>query len=120
VSRGSYIRTIISSLSVFAKFGLSLGKSFSELSGLTSLIPSYTAYFGKSLKLKSIVLAFSRIHNLSVAINATAAAGDIVIAATMLHLLYTSRSGISQTDSIINRLMVRPIAFYFDHGVRKC
>ncbi|KAF4618339.1 hypothetical protein D9613_011699 [Agrocybe pediades] len=93
LSGGGHIRTILAALPVLAKFGCSL------------------AYLGKSFRLanQNLSVAVSELHELTIAIAGWAAVGDIVIAITMLHLLYTSRSGYSATDSLINRLMMYTI-----------
>lgn len=53
------------------------------------------------------VVAFNRVHTEFLGLNATAAACDLVIAATMTWLLYRARTGFGGSNTMANRMMVR-------------
>ncbi|KAJ2926471.1 hypothetical protein H1R20_g10627, partial [Candolleomyces eurysporus] len=80
------------------------------LTGLTALLviaefACVIAFTGLSLGLKT----FSRLANLealSIAVNALAAAGDVLIAATLCTILHRSRTGFHRSDTMINKLIL--------------
>ncbi|KAF9456684.1 hypothetical protein BDZ94DRAFT_1275050 [Collybia nuda] len=72
---------------VFAEFGLT------------------TAYFIKGLSVTTFT-ELPRLLRLSQSVNAVAAAGDILIAASLIFILYRSKTGFSRSDSIVNQLIL--------------
>ncbi|RXW17156.1 hypothetical protein EST38_g8698 [Candolleomyces aberdarensis] len=80
------------------------------LTGLTALLviaefACVIAFTGLSLGLKT----FSRLANLealSITVNALAAAGDVLIAATLCTILHRSRTGFHRSDTMINKLIL--------------
>ncbi|EJF67269.1 hypothetical protein DICSQDRAFT_158751 [Dichomitus squalens LYAD-421 SS1] len=63
------------------------------------------AYSIKALAFKTFI-DLTKLKDLSVSINAFAAAGDVCIAAILCTILQTSKTGFSKSNHIINRLMV--------------
>ncbi|KAJ2914321.1 hypothetical protein MD484_g6095, partial [Candolleomyces efflorescens] len=80
------------------------------LTGFTGLLvvaefACVIAFTGASLGLKT----FSRLANLealSITVNALAAAGDVLIAATLCTILHRSRTGFHRSDTMINKLIL--------------
>ncbi|KAJ7593211.1 hypothetical protein C8J56DRAFT_930568 [Mycena floridula] len=88
LSNGNYILVMIPALPIFGNFALAL------------------VYVIKNFPEKSIPVAFIRFHKYSEAINGLTAAGDILLAVLMVYLLYTSRTGFKNTDTLIKKLMI--------------
>ncbi|KAJ7065239.1 hypothetical protein C8F01DRAFT_736225 [Mycena amicta] len=63
------------------------------------------AFVGLSLRLHTFV-ELTELKLLSVTVNALAAAGDVLIAATLCKLLHSSRTGFHRSDTMIRKLMV--------------
>ncbi|KAJ7230602.1 hypothetical protein GGX14DRAFT_486303, partial [Mycena pura] len=63
------------------------------------------AYVALSLRLRTLA-ELVELKGLSVTVNALAAAGDVLIAATLCKLLYSSRTGFHRSDTMIKKLMV--------------
>ncbi|KAF5389732.1 hypothetical protein D9757_006066 [Collybiopsis confluens] len=66
-------------------------------------------YFGRSVKIESITLAFQQTHGISEAINGATAGSDITITLILCWLLFNSRSTVQQTNMVINKLIVYSI-----------
>ncbi|PPQ93411.1 hypothetical protein CVT25_004728 [Psilocybe cyanescens] len=64
------------------------------------------AYTNRGFQIHSITEVLHKIHKLSISINGTAAAADVIIAATMTYLLYSQRTGWASTDGMVNRLVI--------------
>ncbi|GLB36682.1 hypothetical protein LshimejAT787_0309690 [Lyophyllum shimeji] len=62
-------------------------------------------YFVKGLKVTTFALLPS-LFRLSQSVNALAATGDIAIAATLIFILWRSKTGFSKSDSIVNQLIL--------------
>uniref|UniRef100_A0A8H7XRP8 DUF6534 domain-containing protein n=1 Tax=Psilocybe cubensis TaxID=181762 RepID=A0A8H7XRP8_PSICU len=88
LSRKNYILVAIPSVFVIAKFAVTC------------------AYTHRAFQIHSITEVLHEIHHLSISINGTAAAADIIIAATMTYLLYSQRTGWSNSNNMVNRLVV--------------
>ncbi|KIJ37775.1 hypothetical protein M422DRAFT_69187 [Sphaerobolus stellatus SS14] len=58
----------------------------------------------KCSRLKSVTEGLAQEHSVAAAINGCAAAGDIILAVTMVILLHRSRTGMRQSDSILEKL----------------
>ncbi|THH18031.1 hypothetical protein EW146_g2894 [Bondarzewia mesenterica] len=62
-------------------------------------------YFGKSIRMETYV-QLATLKGLSMAVNATTAASDVVIALSLVSMLHFSRTGFKRSDSIINKLIL--------------
>ncbi|EGO27269.1 hypothetical protein SERLADRAFT_413740 [Serpula lacrymans var. lacrymans S7.9] len=63
------------------------------------------AYVGKALELETFA-QLGTLKDLSMTVNAVAAAGDVLIAAILCTLLQNSRTGFRRSDTIINKLIL--------------
>ncbi|TFK24550.1 hypothetical protein FA15DRAFT_704533 [Coprinopsis marcescibilis] len=63
------------------------------------------AFTGLSLRLKTFT-ELAELEALSIAVNALAAAGDVLIAVTLCIILHFSRTGFSKSDTMINKLIL--------------
>ncbi|KIK52347.1 hypothetical protein GYMLUDRAFT_251289 [Collybiopsis luxurians FD-317 M1] len=88
LSKGSYILTAIPSLLVIAKLACSL------------------SYVGQGSRLTTTTQFVHDLRPISEAINGVTAAGDITITILLCWLLYHSRTSISRTNYVINRLIL--------------
>ncbi|KIK60068.1 hypothetical protein GYMLUDRAFT_200935 [Collybiopsis luxurians FD-317 M1] len=88
LSKGSYILTAVPSLLVIAKLACQL------------------AYVGQGSRLTTTTQLVQDLHPISEAINGVTAAGDITITILLCWLLYHSRTSISRTNYVINRLIL--------------
>ncbi|KXN90321.1 hypothetical protein AN958_04354 [Leucoagaricus sp. SymC.cos] len=66
---------------------------------------SAAAYTILSLQLRTFT-ELARLKSLSIAVNALAAAGDLLIAASLCIILYQSRTGFQRSDTMIKKLIV--------------
>lgn len=62
-------------------------------------------YVGKSLPMKTYE-QLDTLKGLSMAVNATTAASDVVIAMSLVSMLHLSRTGFKRSDSVINKLIL--------------
>ncbi|EIW82509.1 hypothetical protein CONPUDRAFT_81986 [Coniophora puteana RWD-64-598 SS2] len=62
-------------------------------------------YVSKGINLQTFA-ELTALKSLSMTVNAVAAAGDVLIAMFLCHLLHGARTGFSRSDSMINRLIV--------------
>lgn len=87
LSRGNVALTGLIILLVLAEFG-----AVSVFMGLACRAPAYAS--------------IANLWELSITVNALAAAGDVLLAATLCSLLHRSRTGYRRSDSMINRLIL--------------
>src|ERR1700761_1335232 len=66
----------------------------------------HLAYVGQGSRLTTTTQLVQDLHPISEAINGVTAAGDITITILLCWLLYHSRTSISRTNYVINRLIV--------------
>ncbi|KAJ7597907.1 hypothetical protein C8J56DRAFT_330499 [Mycena floridula] len=64
------------------------------------------SYAGIAITQDQTFVELGKLKAISITVNALAAAGDVIIAATLCFLLHTSRTGFQRSDTMINKLIM--------------